>query len=648
MTYSKNDLGAIDATTVAIAAQPGSGTLVVNPVSGAITYTSTHAATFSGVDTFSYRFTDKYGTASEIATVTITLTEYNQRPVAFDIMASTLKNVPVSIDVLAGTFDPDGDVDMTDVQIVQAPYNADDIFGPSPGTAVFDTATSKVIFTPAANFEGDAKFNFRVRDTRGVSSLTHVVTIQVGGVLILPPIAVNDAPESKDGNAIVIPILANDTFSSPLDPTTVSIFFEDQASPNPPTGQLVLDNDEGMVVFDPATQLATFTPKASVGATFDFRYIVQDVEGRISNTATVTIIINKAPTAHNVSTEDDENTERDESDENATLLEDSFTTLALIEDHTEDGDGTVVPSSLTIAAHPQNGILTIDPDTFVVTYFPLPNYSGPDSFVYFVRDDDGLRSQDGTVILQVNAVPDAPIANPDIGRTNMNTPVELNVALNDIEPDGQSSPLAVSLPVGFGPAHGSVSVDVATGIVTYTPDTGYVGGDAFSYFVADNDGSISNRGIVNLRVGTPVSSISGVVYVDINNNGMQDSGEIPLRETQINVEVTGDGFSLTQYMRTDANGRFEFVDSVATGLILPEGDYTISEVQPVVFSDGLDSPGTATPTLIENDRFSGISLASGDVVSGILFGESSAITAFSRFGNFGKCNESEWACQRGA
>ena len=75
-------------------------------------------------------------------------------------------------------------------------------------------------------------------------------------------------------------------------------------------------------------------------------------------------------------------------------------------------------------------------------------------------------------------------ANDDAAATTINTSVDINVLLND-QPSEELDPASVSIAVQ--PAHGTVSVNATTGIITYTPATGYSGTDNFSYQVCDNN-----------------------------------------------------------------------------------------------------------------------------------------------------------------
>ena len=75
---------------------------------------------------------------------------------------------------------------------------------------------------------------------------------------------------------------------------------------------------------------------------------------------------------------------------------------------------------------------------------------------------------------------DPPVVNDDSANTDEDTPVDIDVVGNDVDSDGV--------------------IDPTTGVVTYTPDIGYVGSDSFTYTVQDDDGAVSNEATVLITV----------------------------------------------------------------------------------------------------------------------------------------------------
>jgi hypothetical protein len=111
------------------------------------------------------------------------------------------------------------------------------------------------------------------------------------------------------------------------------------------------------------------------------------------------------------------------------------------------------------------------------------------------------------------------------------------------------------------------------------------------------------------------TSISGVVYQDLNNNGVKDPGEPGIPGVTITLQGTESSTAgVTQTTTTDANGAFSF----STGVCCL---YSVTETQPAGFDDGLDSAGSqeCAPT-VGNDAISNIDVDCG-TVSGLTFGE---------------------------
>jgi hypothetical protein len=68
-----------------------------------------------------------------------------------------------------------------------------------------------------------------------------------------------------------------------------------------------------------------------------------------------------------------------------------------------DSDGTLVPSTVTVVGAPAHGGTAVNTTTGAITYTPASGYTGPDSFTYTVRDDDGATSNAATVSVTVGS-----------------------------------------------------------------------------------------------------------------------------------------------------------------------------------------------------------------------------------------------------
>jgi hypothetical protein len=97
------------------------------------------------------------------------------------------------------------------------------------------------------------------------------------------------------------------------------------------------------------------------------------------------------------------------------------------------------------------------------------------------------------------------------------------------------------------------------------------------------------------------ASLSGLVFVDPNHNGVFDSGELPIPGVVIQLlDTSGNVIATTT---TDNNGAYQFVGLAA-------GTYGVHEIQPPGFIDDADYVGSVGG-LLSNDLITQITLASG-------------------------------------
>jgi RHS repeat-associated protein len=187
------------------------------------------------------------------------------------------------------------------------------------------------------------------------------------------------------------------------------------------------------------------------------------------------------------------------------VTEDVAFTLAasavLANDSDPDGD----PLSVIGWGQPKHGSLVYSGSSF--TYTPEANYWGPDAFLYTISDGKGGTAS-AYVYLDVASANDDPVAQNDADVTDKNTPVTIDVLVNDADPDGE----ALTLTSVGSPSHGTASI--VSGKVVYTPTTNYVGADSFTYEIEDPHGDtatatvnvfVSNGQWATSVIGTPNS-----------------------------------------------------------------------------------------------------------------------------------------------
>lgn len=150
------------------------------------------------------------------------------------------------------------------------------------------------------------------------------------------------------------------------------------------------------------------------------------------------------------------------------------------------------PLTYSIATGPAHGTLS-GIDQNVVTYTPAENYNGSDSFTFRVSDGK-LYSDPATVSITVSSVNDQPVASTQSVTTLKETPLNITLTANDPDND----PLTYSIATGTGPTHGTLS-EIDQNVVTYTPNSDYVGEDSFTFKVVDK-GGLESTAVVSIIV----------------------------------------------------------------------------------------------------------------------------------------------------
>ncbi len=176
-----------------------------------------------------------------------------------------------------------------------------------------------------------------------------------------------------------------------------------------------------------------------------------------------------------------------------------------------DADGD--PLSFSILSNPKNGTLSGVPPT--VAYSPDPDYYGGDAFTFQV--DDGKGGTDtGTITVTVNPVNDAPVAQDQSVGASVDTALAIILVATDVDGD------SLTYSIGTAPASGTLSGTPPQ--VTYTPNTGFMGQDAFTFTASDGSG-VSNEATVSITVMSaifahwPFDEGTGTTAADVSGNG---------------------------------------------------------------------------------------------------------------------------------
>ena len=461
-----------------------------------------------------------------------TVTDLNRAPVAVDNNTSTLHDTEVSVDVLANDSDADGDT-----------LTVDSVSTPANGTVVVNVDNT-VTYTPDAGFVGTDSFTYSNADGFG-GFATATVTVDVTNQA---PVAVDDVYGTQQDQALSVPepgVLVNDSDADGDMLTAVP-------GAGPANGSLGLNPDGSF----------SYTPNAGFIGQDSFTYVANDGIAD-SNVAMVTINVtevNLPPVVDNPGPQAD--------DEGVAI------SLQIVAND-PNGDvlgysATGLPPGLSIGAN--SGLISGSISFDAVTH-PDPSVV----YAVIVSVSDGANPAQSVgfdwTVFDINR---APVAVDDAATTQVDSTVTVDVLANDSDADGDALTVASTT----APPNGSTAIN-ADGTVTYSPNTGFTGTDAFDYTIEDGFGGSATATVtVAVVAGPPVdldiaqfkvtkrvrlARVKPVgIQLTVKNNGAVE-GDAPATITgvQNGVEVYNETLTVTDAV---GNGRtkFDFPDYIPT------------------------------------------------------------------------------------
>ncbi|MBU0595117.1 tandem-95 repeat protein, partial [Candidatus Bipolaricaulota bacterium] len=619
--------GSVDPTTVVITKAPKDGSANVNPATGAVTYVP--KAGFCGADYFKYTISDNDGATSNEAKVDIEVL-CNEAPEAEDDSATTDENTSVGIDVVANDSDSDGTIDPSTIVITK---------DPSEGTLSVHPSTGVITYTPDPGSCGDDYFKYTIDDNDGSTSNEAKVDIEV--LCNDPPLAIDDLYTTNEGQTLTVSpagVLSNDIDApgSPLSAILIDgvehgaltldadgsfVYVHDgsetasdefayvandaNSDSNVATVSLVISptndqptaaNDSDSTKEDVSARIdvlkndsdpdgdnlsvdwvtqptngsvvnngddVTYTPDPDFNGIDTFTYGISDGNGGIAS-ATVAVTVtaeNDPPIAQGDSSGTDEDV--------------PVTIPVLANDSDPDHDGL----DITAIKQPENG--DVDNNGTDVTYTPDPGFNGTDTFTYTISDGHGGNAT-ATVTVTVTAVNDEPTAVDDSDTTDEDLPVTIDVLANDGDPDGDN----LIVQSVTQPAHGNVVNNGSD--VTYTPNPGYSGPDAFTYTISDGHG------------GEDTATIN-VTIVPVNDEPVaQDDSDTTNEDVPVTIDVLandsdpdGDSLIITS---VGAAGSGNVANNGSNVTYTPNPGFNGSDTFTYTIADGKGGTDTATVT----------------------------------------------------
>lgn len=594
--------------------------VVVFPSNGSVqmdgdgTFVYTPNDNFTGTDTFRYVANDGLLDSNE-ATVTVEVQPVNDRPVANPDAYSTPKEMELVVNADEGVLANDVDVDGDGL------------------TASLVTTTSNGVlsladdgsftYTPDLDFVGVDSFTYVAIDSGGLSSDPATVSIDVlGDVLVrfrLETTNANGVPISSigPGGEFLLNAYVEDVSSAMPDgvfAAYMDVFYTNNAATDgDPEFNSIYPNGQRFDLSEPGLidEIGAFDGFDPVGGGEILFFSIPFVADNIG-----TIVFESDP-ADDLPSNDVLLFNRDdavpeelidygttsitiEQGEPPVAVDDEYETLEDVElvVSAEDGvlandvdpDGDELTAVLVDST--ANGSLQLNLDGSFV-YTPNENFFGTDTFTYQASDAANL-SNVATVTIDVIPVNDAPIAIDDEytldDAPELIVDAENGVLANDIEVEGEAMTAVLVDTTSNG------VLDLADdGSFVYTPDDGFIGRDTFTYQAQSGD-LLSNIATVTIDVGSIVpSSIHGLVYFDVNNDGEVNNAEDRIANVVITLRGTnllGEEIFLETTTATD--GSYSFTNIL-------QGDYVVTQFQPLFTVDGKDTINGEES--LRNDRF---------------------------------------------
>ncbi len=536
-----NDSGLDDVPlTISITESPVQGVATVNADN---TVTFTPATDFIGIMTFQYSVTDADGDSDD-ALVTVRVKEgQNIVPLAVNDEATTAMNISVDINVLAN--DSGLEDGFGDLRIHAQPQ-----FG-----TVLISSNRTIQYTPSYMFIGSDTFQYIIEDVDGDYS---VATVTVNVVE-----HINHVPSAK-------PDYRGTSYNTPR---VVDVLFNDTGLEDVPITLAIVGNPQnGTAAFNPDNTI-TYTPSDGFLGNDTLSYKVTDIDGEWSS-ALVTITVkpfNMIPEAK---------------DDYVTTLVNTPVAVDVLANDTLLFEGI---KSVQVHEQPLWGTVVVNSDN-TITYTPGYFFTGNDEFTYFVEDVDGdyaLATVYVTVLDKQNSIP---VANDDSRATSKNTPVTVNVLIND---DGLDDGwITVHLENQPEPNTGTAILNVDN-TVTFTPATDYLGLATFTYYITDRENDTSNVATVTVNVkeinyepvalnDTATTTMNIPVLVDVikNDSGLDDG----ISYIKV-MEGASRGFAYvfdSRNIRYIPSSWFVGTDSLTYMVVDDDGDYAMAKVYVVV------------------------------------------------------------------
>ena len=461
---------------------PASGNLEYNS-DGSFSYIATSSTGFNS-DTFSYIPSDGSSFGSEV-TVTLEVVDITVDPNAYDnVEASTL-------DITAANGLLSNDKDVNNLALTAAVATS-----PLYGTLTLAADGSFSYVHDGSENLRDV-FTYNVTNANGDISKTSFTVITHTNV--------NDSPTSA-GTALTI----NEGTSSTFTPTYIDTDTDLSSIVFTITGDVsngsLVNNGDG--TFSYSHVGSETTSDSFVYSVSDGEFTISDLAGTISVTA-----VNDVPVVTALE---------------YTLNEAASQVLAFASTDAESDSVTY-----SVSTNPTNG--TVVSSEGVFTYSHNGSESSSDTFQYIANDGTG-NSQPVSVTITVTPVNDAPTVTA--GTISLNEGSNSSITLSASDPEGD----AMTYAIASAPANGTVTLDTATGALTYTHSGGENTSDTFTF--TSSDSALTSSAAT---VSVTVTAVNDAPVISADTFAVDQFDEVTF-----NIPATdAEGNSLTYTVETD-------------------------------------------------------------------------------------------------
>ncbi|MBM3427875.1 MAG: tandem-95 repeat protein, partial [Bacteroidetes bacterium] len=461
--------------------------------------TFTPALNFNGNAHLLYSVNDTTGATSNTAMVIIHVLPVNDAPQVLDENQTVVEetNFETPVVICINVQDVEGDLVSMTVLTGAANGNLSQV---NDGDLCFE-------YTPNNDFVGLDSIAFVICDN-GVPTLCDTAYVYIN-VVPTAPVVIDDNGSVNEDESVSLAILENDvTNGAVLDLNTIDL------DPTTPVVQNITTTSEGTWSVD-GSGILTFVPAANFNGIASINYTVSDVNGNLSNTGVVNIVVNPINDAPNGPA--------------TVMVSTPFETAivvcvdaVLVVDI--DGDDVTITSVVT---DPANGVASdVNDGDLCFTYTPNANFTGLDSILVTICDN-GSPSLCDSVWVYVNVQGTSPIAADDYVNSNTAT-VSIDVALNDIIPGN----VDYTVSIVDSTSNGNVAMNGS--LISYTPNFGFCGTDSLTYAICNAMGMCDTAML-----------IIDVTPTDADSDGISDYHET--------LEGDADGDGTPNYLDTDSD-----------------------------------------------------------------------------------------------